>query len=110
MSTNNIEFQGGIIYRIEPDGCLNGLWSNTEALHKVFNEIDRKKTTKGNDIDGVYDSSWIEDSNSIHTGELVIIKQASHYDFVWTDKDGTVFKGIGFKLANEITVSYWVEK
>lgn len=97
--------KGTITYRIEEDGCLNGLYCNSYECEKVYNEIARKKSsTDDNDpLLGTYISSWIDIDDSVKIGQLEITKREDIYYLSWTINGKEVYNGTG-KLTAENTL------
>jgi hypothetical protein len=108
---------GIVLYNIEADGSLNGVYTNETVHGEIFNEIGRKKIPPQcfGDIAGDYDSFYFEpgnlsDRNSGFAAELSIKKiQTNVYDFEWklNGSKQAVFNGIGYKMnEKQIAVRY----
>lgn len=111
-------FEGIVVYTIERDGCLNGVYSNTGVpKDRLFNEIARldRSNTKDKEpyfnemngtpnIVGVYTCSWIDAGNTPVNGTLHITWAGDHYSVVWfnTRLNRDVFEGTGFLLGNHM--------
>ncbi|MEZ5015803.1 MAG: hypothetical protein R2800_02020 [Flavipsychrobacter sp.] len=101
--------KGTVVYQIEEDGCLNGLYRNEDQPQKTYNEIARQ-TECTDDTDalvGSYIASWIDIDDTVKVGTLIITKDKKDYDLVWSIDDKPVYKGKG-KLtgANQLTASF----
>lgn len=109
------EFSGLILYTIELDGCLNGLYTNNKVDGEILNEIAKRKhdsPTKNTDtIIGTYDCVFFEANKPFVQANLVInIEQgtARTYTFDWIKLGKSIFKGRGYKIShNQIIVHYW---
>jgi hypothetical protein len=104
-------FHGIAVYEVKSDGCLNGTWTDdhVDTKKEIYNDIAKKRGGNEQDcIEGTYDCAWIEHSGNIEKGVLVIKKAGSIYDFFWQVTDNSViYKGIGIKTGNIISVTYW---
>jgi len=103
------DFFGIVVYSIEKDGCLNGLWTNTANKGEILNEIAKKNDGNYNCIDGNYIVTYIEHCNrEVFSGKLKIIHNSDNsYRLEW-EIDGVIkFLGEGFIIGNRLVVSYW---
>lgn len=109
------KFEGVVVYTIEKNGCLNGVYANDEnpLPNHVYNEIAKRTTdiNKEYPLAGTYLCSWIEWSNKgdiIVNGVLTINWQGNYYDVVWRDnKNNRLFVGKGFQTGDyQLTVRY----
>ncbi|MDB5136010.1 MAG: hypothetical protein JWP37_2613 [Mucilaginibacter sp.] len=107
---------GIVVYEILPDGCLNGVYSNThkDTKNQIFNEMARKNSLFDEDkIDGIYACSNIDLANLVYTCELDIANTNNQYTLKWyeiTSKRNRIlkFEGIGWRTRkNQLTVMYW---
>jgi len=65
--------KGIILYNIELDGCLSGVYSNEDAYGEIFNEIARKNTyTSDDEICGIYNCLYFDSGNSQEETVLTI--------------------------------------
>jgi hypothetical protein len=111
----NSGFHGIILYDIELDGRLNGVYTNYFNQGCINNEILRpqKVSDKLNchsDIDGPYDCSFFDVNYAQISCELQIkLIAMNSYSFEWKDKDcRNIFEGVGYKMNNrQIAVHYW---
>jgi hypothetical protein len=101
---------GIIIYNIELDGCLNGVYKNDKL--GIYNEILRKRSRAKDIGEGLfsrYDNQYI-DSYGPHTGEVRVKKDAKgFYIFEWSEDSfkNVDFIGIGYKMnTRQIAVYY----
>lgn len=107
------QFQGVVVYTIENDGCLNGVYANTQTPtpHEVFNEIAKLTTPRTSEdrLTGNYRVSWISDSEIV-TGTLEIRRLERFYDVRWfVGNNNLVFTGIGFITGpHQFTVAYTI--
>jgi hypothetical protein len=105
--------KGIILYSIELDGCLNGVYTNEDADGEIFNEVAiKKKNDEVNEdhLVGSYDCFYFENGNAGTTAILNVKKTAINmYDFKWTatSPQGASFTGIGYKMnEKQIAVRY----
>ena len=106
------DFFGIVLYDIQPDNCLNGIWTNVNNKGEIRNEIARRVSTdpaNPNDkIAGSYECSYIEIDNKTYTGTLTITGNIALYNFNWDIRTGIKFEGKGFLMNDkQIAVSYW---
>lgn len=109
------EFKGIVMYNIELDGNLNGVYTNNHpALSgRILTETARVRADSqpynGEDGRFVYDSVYIDVDNSSVNCELVFTIQNRIIDAVWSLPNGRViFRGQGFQMnERQIAISYW---
>jgi hypothetical protein len=117
------DFLGIILYDIEKNSCLNGVYTNIPEDGIIYNEICLRKTTPENLEDGIvgdYDCQWFENGNSYHRGDLNIrrfiklvnlksIPIDNIYTFNWFEKrTKNKYEGVGYKMNDrQIAVTYW---
>ena len=107
--------EGIILYNIELNGCLNGVYTNEDkkVLGEIFNEISRIKMTSQIGADGIsgrYDCFYFDLNNFRVDAEFEItLKKGNIYEFCWWDLHGSkLFQGIGYKMnEKQIGVHYW---
>jgi len=103
------DFFGIVVFSIEDDGCLNGLWTNIANESKIMNEIAKKKK-KESGITGEYNVTYIEVDEKIYKGSLKIDfvndEENTFYLLKWKFNDGVEFFGKGFKIGKQLVVSY----
>lgn len=103
---------GIVLYNIEADGCLNGVYTNEWSDGEIFNEIARMKLPNVNNaIVGIYDCVYFDQKNVRENADLrisLIKGKNKTFEFVWEIKGKIVFEGIGY-LMNEkqLSVQYW---
>lgn len=103
--------KGIILYDIEMDGCLNGVFTNENAnpAGTIYNEIakrtDGKRIEDG--IEGNYVCSWVDLNNERVNGLLNITEDpVGLFTFIWTSTHGN-FTGTGFQMnRRQIAVHY----
>ena len=106
MSKNGI-----VLYDIQMNGCLNGVYTNELALGVIYNEIARKqeKFIKPTDvpdkwdIEGEYDCMWFDELNSQESCVLKISRNGSStsiYTVEWleTKTRNPRFTGVGYLM------------
>ena len=103
---------GIVLYNIELDGCLNGVYTNDHVDGDIFNEIARRHTNIGeDDLSGIYDCFYFDINNSRIDAELTIgIKSNKNrtYAFSWEVKGKIIFEGIGYRMnEKQVAVHYW---
>lgn len=110
-------FEGVVVYTIERNGCLNGVYANNAQPlpNHVYNEIAKRKkdaeTNKEHPLVGTYLCSWIEWSNNgdiIVNGVLTINWVGTCYSLEWRDNNNNIlFIGKGFQTGDyQLTVRY----
>ncbi len=109
--------EGIVLYDIELDGCLNGVYTNEHPTvdGNIYNEINRRQDkVKGDnwDINGVYECFYFDLNNQRINATLTISYaqgRTNTYNFVWREIGQTVdsFTGIGYKMnPRQIAVHY----
>lgn len=101
--------EGIIIYNIECNNCLNGVYTNELASGIIFNEIAIKKDQlSSSSIEGEYNCAYFENSNQLENVTLTIASNKSGiYEFQWRLKGKIIFEGIGYRMKqNQIIVHY----
>jgi hypothetical protein len=118
------KYKGVVIFKIFPNDCLNGVYSNDDPATKneIFNEIARttpkskdeynqSKDGKKDSVLGVYTCSYMDLLSEPHTCELKIeVGKNAQYDFTWYESGTPTeirFTGIGWRThKNQITMAY----
>ncbi len=106
------KYIGVMVYEILPDGCLNGVGSDTHpnTNNKIFNEIARKKNGLNDQIIGDYTCSYMNLKGQLITADLKIKqnkKSKGQFEFSWIEETIETYKGIGWKTKeNQIAVYY----
>ena len=108
---NYMDFHGVVLYNMESDGCLNGVYTNNNINGLIFNEIARRTAGIDNSIQGDYICSYIDNGNVLHEATLSIAETNTTlnrtYKFTWKDTKGKkIFEGIGF-IMNEKQVAVY---
>jgi hypothetical protein len=111
------KFEGVVSYERLPNGCLNGVFSNThpDTKNKIFNEIAKKKSPHDETdaiIEGEYNCCYM-DEKELYMRDLKITPNNGRYDLTWTNQENNeiVFEGFGWQTRNnELTVIYWWEE
>jgi hypothetical protein len=105
---------GIVLYNIEMDGCLNGVYTNESSMirGKIFNEVARKRERINTEvIIGIYECFFFDNLNLRVNAILKIVSEKSDrvYKFTWRDEEGNfMFEGIGYKMNEaQIAVHYW---
>lgn len=115
MSKNGI-----VLYDIQMDGCLTGVYTNEPADGLIYNEIARKKkesiTEKDSpenwNIEGEYTCSWIDINNDREECLLRISRRNDNpriFNIEWLDgrTRNPRFSGIGYKMnSKQFVVRY----
>ena len=103
---------GLILYTIERDDCLNGVFTNPGVRGEIHNEI-AKKTVGGPGIAGQYVCLYIDINNERESCNLEITPDptvTNLFRFDWSDtRNGTFyFEGRGYQMDDShIVVYYW---
>ena len=113
-------FNGIVLYNIELNGCLNGVYTNMEApAGVIYNEIARKKVNSKHahdevggvelELEGAYDCQYFVEDEMCQC-ELVIKRdRANVYSFEWHGKGLEPYYGRGYKMnSRQIVVHYAV--
>lgn len=106
--------KGTIVYQIEKDGCLNGLYHNEDQPTKTYNEIARQtsNTDETDKLTGTYIASWIDIDNTVKVGTLTITKRnKKEYILTWQVDGKNVYRGSGtLTKGNQLTASFATAK
>ena len=108
---------GVVLYNIESNGCLNGVYTNDGVSGEIFNEIARLQINgqRGEDgISGIYDCLYFDLNNSSCKRSLKISVSPQHsarkiytYTFEWSNENVMSFKGTGYRMnETQIVVHY----
>ena len=111
-------FNGIVMYNIEFNGCLNGVYTNMEApAGVIYNEIARKRIDPKHEVGGVeleiegnYDCQYFVEGEMCQC-ELIIKKDknANAYSFEWQGKGFEPYYGRGYKMnSRQIVVHYGI--
>lgn len=110
-------FHGLQIYEILENGnLLIGPFINTpkdlsaQPPYEIDSEIARKRVFDDKGVGGVYECRYIETTPGplvVTHCTLEITKQNEVYEFVWSENNIPIFKGISMKVGNDhIAVTY----
>ena len=108
--------KGIVLYNIELDNCLNGVWTNEINDGKIRNEIAKKLKEADNIIEGAYTSVFIDIDNELYTCRLEISLNGTRgtYTFKWDNiqhkcnSTSAKYEGIGYMVnEKQIAVHYW---
>ena len=111
-----VKESGMILYNIELNGCLNGVYANNYSEGFIFNEIAKidpppNDWPNGNTICGTYRCVWFEGRTTIVDVTLTIHDptfEVGPYPFSWETGEGIVFEGNGYRMNDkQIVVNYW---
>jgi hypothetical protein len=108
------KFHGMVLYDIELNGCLNGVFTNNspQADGHISNEIVKKSDGVLNNLDGDYTCSYIEAGNVVVQATLHVALNTTRgtYSFIWRENSNNlqiIFSGIGFQMnPHQIAVYY----
>ncbi|MBS1596392.1 MAG: hypothetical protein JST90_18920 [Bacteroidetes bacterium] len=106
-------YMGIILYDIQRDGCLNGVYTNLGIHGEVFNEVCRKQKGQPQGLCGRYDCMWFDLNNErISDRELNVtprINAPGIFEFEWVVGGKVNFVGIGYQMNyKQIALTYWV--
>ena len=107
---------GIVLYNIELNGCLNGVFTNDALAGVIYNEIAKNRNGKSDGcICGTYDCFYFDAGNELRNDVELKISiptgQNGIYSFVWSElpENGgqDIFAGIGYKMNHrQIAVHY----
>jgi hypothetical protein len=104
---------GVMVYEILPDGCLNGVGSDTHKRtnDKIFNEVARKKNgPTEKTIKGKYTSSYMNLDGKFIVADLEITpdkERKERFIFLWTEEGKPAYQGTGWKTRENQVVVYY---
>lgn len=102
--------KGLVLYTIDADGCLNGLYTNENAKGMLISESLKKTSGDNMKIEGDYALHYYDHENASYVGKVKIDVCDNVYDLEWT-VEGDVkprFKGVGYRMsATQLAVVYW---
>ncbi|MBS1686856.1 MAG: hypothetical protein JSS76_19115 [Bacteroidetes bacterium] len=106
-------YMGIILYDIQNNDCLNGVYSNLGVGGEIYNEVCRKQKGQPQGILGRYDCMWFDINHErISDRELNITLHNSNrgvFEFEWTVGGKVNFVGIGYQMNNrQIALTYWI--
>jgi len=107
------EFRGIILYTIELDGNLNGVYTNNhpQTRGQIFTETARLNNhtfdENGTEII-VYDSVYFDPVDNRVDCSLTFRISNRIYEATWVLENGFVFTGQGFRMNDrQIAIIYW---
>ena len=106
------KIKGIVLYNIELNGCLNGVYTNNMADGIIFNEIAKlRKKFSEDEFEGDYDCFYFDKDPIRNDAELIIRKvEGKHrtYSFRLNVDGKARFNGIGYKMnEKQLAVHYW---
>ena len=112
------DFLGIVLYDIELDNCLNGIYTNIPEGGVILNEICRKKHNPSiapiDTLIGDYKCIWFSNKSILNEGTLEIEYLNNYskiYSLLWRDKvsNKIIFRGVGYKMnGKQLVVTYWI--
>ena len=104
-----------ILYTIEKDGCLSGIYTNEHqnGPGKISGETARKKDDSSlpTNLEGIYDSVFFEHGNpNAEQCELEIDCKNIPFTLAWKKPNAKqpLWEGYGYKMRdNLLVVHYW---
>jgi hypothetical protein len=103
--------RGIVMYSIEGDGCLNGVFTNPGAFGRILNEVARRRGGPLATLEGDYDCFYFDSDDSRNDCTLTISIDPTTRQFTlrWIGLDGvTWFEGRGFRMNDRTLVAhYW---
>jgi len=100
-SGTNGEGCGVVLYKINPDGSLDGTagyWGNNDK------ETERATRTSGSDLEGEYDVKGTNPDGKDYTAKLSVKKEGEGFRFAWSG--GSSLKGFGIKTGDTVSVGF----
>jgi hypothetical protein len=101
---------GVLVYEIYPNGCLNGIYADTNRLleNKIFNEILKKRNTEiDSELTGNYKSVCIDFNETIIEYDVSIREKGGKIQILWSIDNVQKYEGTGWRTReNQLTVSY----
>jgi hypothetical protein len=106
--------KGIVLYEIEMNGCLNGVYTNERAGPnggEIFNEIARLPQAPNDwpcDLSGTYDCFYFDLANERGNGTLQITSTGNIHRLMWRNMHGVpLFEGDGYCMnARQLAVRY----
>jgi len=100
------EFRGIVLYNIELNGNLNGVYTNDHPItnNRIFTETARPRDNETN----VYDCFYFDAADGRVNCTLTFTITNGIYDAEWELENGFIFRGRGFQMNDrQIAISYW---
>lgn len=109
------EFNGIILYNIQRDGNLSGVYTNIPSRGRINLEIlTRMPNINSNnnfEIIGEYQSMYFQGEERFADVWCLITREVGEniFRFLWRQNDIVIFEGIGYQMNNnQIAVNYWI--
>ena len=96
---------GVVLYKIGPDGSLDGkagYWGNNSS------ESETATRTKGTDLEGEYDLRGKNPDGKDYTGTLSVAKSGAGYEFKW--QTASALEGFGIRHGDTVAVGIGGQK
>jgi hypothetical protein len=107
--------KGIVLYTIESNGCLNGVYTNDDLGGVIFTETAKRQPTTADAVDrisGTYDAFYF-DRNTLRNNTRLIISNIpgaiNRYTFTWRTIGATTdaFVGEGYIMNDrQVAVAY----
>ncbi len=103
--------EGIVLYNIELDGGLNGVYTNDKIPNaEIFTETAKLRAESQSAVSVIrtYDCFYFDVNNVQQICTLIFTIENNMYTAVWFINDEEVFRGQGFQMNNrQIALSYW---
>ncbi len=107
--------EGIILYTIEKDECLNGIYTNEQGEDAgcIFNEIARRDVADGIDpIAGMYSAVHFDPSNKRVNSILDIKREIWNpkilvFSWVNADTGDALYKGVGYEMTDKMIAVHY---
>lgn len=107
------EFNGIILYNIQLDGNISGVYTNMPAGGRIYLEILTRMPPVNRianvDIVGTYQSMYFQGTERICDAVCKITRRDNSdiFTFIWTRGNNPIFEGIGYIMnQTQIVVHY----
>lgn len=93
---------GVVLYKIGPDGTLDGkagYWGNNSSEKETA-----KRIRVGADLDGEYEVNGTNTAGDAYSGKLSVRKSGAGYTFSWNA--GSTFEGFGIRQGDMVAVGF----
>jgi hypothetical protein len=104
-------FHGIVLYDIQSNGYLNGVFSNFPNKGSIQTETARPDVERNDKvITGMYDSFYFDTNGTKNNCKLEIKPiRINSFSFEWKNPNGgNFFEGVGYKMnEKQIAVHYW---
>ncbi len=106
------EFRGIVLYSVERDNNLNGVYTNNHplAVNRIYTETARLRAAEissdGETETRTYDCFYFENERGVECVLRFIISNGI-FDAIWSIGDRVIFEGQGFQMNDrQIAISY----